>query len=374
MILTALRTASSVSALSAVSKPSLVEAARHQYLVAPFLKFVSHLQEKERNCDIYNDVIWLEEKHGLEGIVSYIKTRPPVEEAEIKDLIDKLATVRTKTIDGVVLSNIVRACYECGLKSGELIDLSIGDVSKGGKINDSMLIDGTSVPLTSQARKVLQDHLDHLRANGYKMYSRNPLFPTKKGGRYYQKLLDGHLKKGAVARLDIILDKIRQAGICRYYDQMRDEGFSAQECLEKAHEFAHNKRYRTTKNILKGQSQQTGVKVSPIAKYAEEIDKAVLPSNEKPGNPGSRSLDEIRDAFLRDKRLGVKEKATLNDYIDSTRDKKKNDDQRPEEIRDDKKNTSLVDKIKQYRGEPVQYSVDDIVDYFGLGEDDSPEK
>jgi hypothetical protein len=255
------------------------------------------------------------------------------------------------------------------------MDLSIGDVSKGGKVNDAMLIDGTPVPLTSRARKALQDHLDHLKANGYKMYSSKPLFPTKKGGRYYQKLLDGHLKIGAVARLDITLDKIRKAGICRYYGQMRAEGFSVQECLDKSKEFARLKTYRSTKDILRGQIQKTGAKVSPIEKYAKEIDKAVLSSNKKPGSPRLRGLDEIRDAISKDKKLNAGEKDLLRDHIDSSRNRKKNDSQLSEKSYEGQKSTSLADKIKRYRGEPEeQHPVDDIVDYFGLGEDDSPEK
>lgn len=306
----------------------------------------------------------------MEDRMSYIKTRPPVGHAETENFIDKLRTVQTRTIDGVVVSNLVRACYECGLKSGELINLTIGDVSKGAKVNDSMLIDGTPVPLTSRAQKVLQDHLDHLKANGYKMYSFNPLSPTKKGHQYSQKSLDNHLKKGAVAGQNITLDKIRQAGICRHYDQMRKEGFSAQECLNRAKVFARLKSYRSTNDILRGSIQPTGQKTTSFIEHLKKLEIAELSYKHKNENEVIRSLNEIRDEIIKDKKLNDKERAALTDYIDSSRFKDKNESHSPEKSRNDQDNTSLVDLIKNHQEKSESYPVDDIIEYFELDKAD----
>ena len=57
--------------------------------------------------------------------MDYIRTCPPVPEADIENLITAIESVKTPTIDGAVLSNLVRVCYECALKKGELIGMPI---------------------------------------------------------------------------------------------------------------------------------------------------------------------------------------------------------------------------------------------------------
>ena len=127
--------------------------------------------------------------------MDYIETRPPVTATVIEDLIARLESVKTSNIDGVVLSNLVRLCNECGLKKSELIDLSVGDVAKAGGVGNAMQIGGTEVSLPSQAMQVLQDHIDYLKKNGYRMHPTKPLFPTRKKVRYSAKTLDNHLKE-----------------------------------------------------------------------------------------------------------------------------------------------------------------------------------
>jgi site-specific recombinase XerD len=127
--------------------------------------------------------------------MDYIEMRPPVSEADIEDLIARLDSVKTSNIDGAVLSNLVRACFELALKKSELIDLSVGDVAKAGGVGNAMQIGGTEVSLPSQAMQVLQDHIDYLKKNGYRMHPTKPLFPTRKKVRYSAKTLDNHLKE-----------------------------------------------------------------------------------------------------------------------------------------------------------------------------------
>ena len=127
----------------------------------------------------------------------YIKTYPPVPEADIENLFTTIEPVKTPTIDGVVLSNLVRVCYECTLKTGELIGMSIQDVAKKGSVGDFMKVgeDEKKVKLSSDAKQILQNHIDYLKRNGYRLYPTSPLFPTKKNIRYHGRLLDNHLKK-----------------------------------------------------------------------------------------------------------------------------------------------------------------------------------
>jgi integrase len=117
--------------------------------------------------------------------------------AEIEDLLSRLESVNTSSIDGVVLANLVRACFELGLKKGELIDLSIEDVAKGGIVNDIIRIGDDELNLSElpHAKRMLQDHIEYLKKAGYRLYPTKPLFPTrKKKVRYSAKTLDNHLK------------------------------------------------------------------------------------------------------------------------------------------------------------------------------------
>lgn len=127
--------------------------------------------------------------------MGYIKTRSPIPKSEMTKLIETLRAVQKANIDGVVLSNVVRTCHECGLKKGELIDLSIGDVSRGGKVKDSIQVGDSSFKLTEQAKMIIQDHIDYLKEKGYPRYPSRPLFQTKKKKRYTPKTLDNHLKE-----------------------------------------------------------------------------------------------------------------------------------------------------------------------------------
>jgi len=126
--------------------------------------------------------------------MDYIHTHPPCSQAEMDELIESLAKVNTLKIDGVVLANIIRTCHECGLKKSELIDLSVGDVSGGGKVNDSMQVGDSTISLSEQAKGIIQRHIDYLKEKRYPRYPSKPLFPTKDNKRYTPKTLDNHLK------------------------------------------------------------------------------------------------------------------------------------------------------------------------------------
>ena len=127
--------------------------------------------------------------------MDYIQTRPPVPEPDIENLIATIASVKTPKIDGVVLSNLVRVCYECSLKTGKLIGMSIEDVAKKGLVGDFINVGEDNVRLSSHAKQIFQNHVDYLKRNGYRLYPSSPLFPTKKNERYFGRLLDNHLKR-----------------------------------------------------------------------------------------------------------------------------------------------------------------------------------
>jgi site-specific recombinase XerD len=134
--------------------------------------------------------------------MTYIVTKPPFSRTEIEDAINRIASVKTKKIDGVVLSNLVRLCHECGLKKSELIDLSAGDVAKGGVVGDVMRIGEDEIILSDPAKQLLQNHIDYLKKSGYRLYPTYPLFPTRKKTRYAEKTLGNHLKAAQTVEIE----------------------------------------------------------------------------------------------------------------------------------------------------------------------------
>lgn len=251
--------------------------------------------------------------------MSYIRTRPPVSQAEIEDFVTRLEAVKTSGIDGFVLANLVRTSFECGLHNAELIELSIGDVSRKGIINDVISVAGEQIPLTDDAKGMLQAHIDYLKSSGYPMYPSKPLFPRKNKIQYYSRLLGSHLNNQAINGGTIGLEKIRQSGICKYYDQMRQAGFSVQECLEKTRMFARNKSYRATKDLLGAQIQPTGKKTNQFEEYLQQIEGVEFPTI----NKDKWTYQDIGRAIEKDSGLNENEKQALGMELESRIKKEK---------------------------------------------------
>jgi hypothetical protein len=263
--------------------------------------------------------------------MDFIKTRPPVTQAEIEDLITRLESVKSKNFDGFILSNLVRTCHECALKKAELIKLSIMDVASGSKIRDFMEVGDSVVKLSGQAKEFLQAHIDYLKNMRYKVKPQSPFSPTIKDRRYTAKTLDNHLKEAQNAEskpdgpstkasdtveTHITLEQIRQAGICNYYDKMRQKGFSASQCLEETKIFARHKSYRATKDLLAGKIQPTGVKINPVQEYMEEIEEIISPKKFKIRK--KRTPPEIQQAIEKDPKLNIDEKQILKKELEIT--------------------------------------------------------
>jgi len=66
-------------------------------------------------------------------------------------------------------------------------------------------------------------------------------------------------------------EKIRQAGICKHYEWLKDRGLSPKECLEKTAEFARISE-KEASGILTDNIQPTGRKTSSVSKYLAEIE------------------------------------------------------------------------------------------------------
>jgi len=251
--------------------------------------------------------------------MDHLKTKSPLTKGQTQALFNNVAQAKTANIDGVVLSNLLKLCYLCGLRKGELIGLSIKDVTQKLVVKDTINIDGREVILSSEAKTLLQRHIKYLKANGYRLYSSRPLFPTRKKEPYKERTLQNHLEKyfSAISDEKIGLEKIRKAAICHFYDDLKKAGERPQACLEKTADFARIS-LRSTENLLLDQIQPTGAKPDPVGAYLKEIENLVrnLRNSEDPKDREDR--DAIRRKIENDPDLKPNEKDALKKSLNNS--------------------------------------------------------
>jgi len=172
--------------------------------------------------------------------LGYIQTRPPISEKAVLELADRIQQESTPFLDGYILSSIVKVAFYCGLKKSEIIKLKVGDiVDRTGNACDYLRCGDINIPLNNDAREMFRNHLLYMKKIGYSRRHKSPLFPKRTGKPYGPRQLQYDLKgffKGHPDKPS--LDKIRQSGICRYYDRLREEGKWAGECMRKTINFA----------------------------------------------------------------------------------------------------------------------------------------
>jgi hypothetical protein len=280
----------------------------------------------------------------MERQMDYLMTNSPISKTEMNELVDAPVNMKNSNIDGVVISNIIRTCHECGLKKSELMDLSVGDVSKGGKVKDTMRVGKSELRLSERSKGILQEHLDHLKKKGYPRYSNRPLFPTKDHKQYYSELLDNHFReaKKGLSRDDFTFEKIRQAGICNHYDEMMNNGSSAEECLAETKSFARISESHLN-GVLKDKKQQTGKKVlkGKEIDYLKAIDEIIV------DREGSiQKLEELKTEVMMEESFGAKLKEVFSNWIDSKINDAKNVE--PKEVQNfNEYETSYLKRLKE---------------------------
>jgi hypothetical protein len=109
------------------------------------------------------------------------------------------------------------------------------------------------------------------------------------------------------------LEQIRQAGICRHYDMLKNQGLSPGECLQKTADFAQRSS-KHIKGILTSNVQKTGRKKidDPVVDYMWQIDSFVSPSKKD-----IQALEALKSKIQKDKRLYDKLKDAFSESIDS---------------------------------------------------------
>jgi integrase len=172
-----------------------------------------------------------------------IITQPPISPADFQKLVDSIDNHKIAKFDVKVIGTIIKMAYYTGLKREELTGLKCGDVLQKGKkkiISNSVKTNKRQANINDDTQKMLKEYLDHLKNNGLKTNKSSPLFPNIEGDDYDPRRLSSHINKFTkpFRRRHLGLDRIRQAGICKYYDDLIGKGINADEALEKTASFA----------------------------------------------------------------------------------------------------------------------------------------
>jgi hypothetical protein len=226
-------------------------------------------------------------------------------------------------MDGAVLANLIRVCFECALKRNELIDLTIEDVSEGGVIKDIVKVGDKDYKITDTARDILQYHLHLLKTKNYKLYPSWPLFPSKKGNKYSEKNLTNHLNKYFKSEPhEISLEIIRQAGICNHYFKNKKIMIN-EDNLKNTKDFVRAKSFRHVKDILRGEIQPAGKKPDKLIDYLKVIEELSINAQNESAEIDKVNYQELQKQIMGDFGLSSTERDDLIEVLKCEVDKSK---------------------------------------------------
>lgn len=196
-----------------------------------------------------------------------MKSRPAlIAKNSIPTLFQRIEAFSSRSIDGKILAGILKMAYHCALKKGEILDLTVNDITAGPgrRIAQKINVGGEKILINPQVKSFLKANLKHLRVRGYQISSTSPLFPVPvkktikqrthqgvQGEKYDPRKLGFHLRKATTGIKGWRnLEHIRQAGICDFYDQEVSKGTPPDEALQATMEFARCKTEEFVGGIL----------------------------------------------------------------------------------------------------------------------------
>ncbi|MEE4605947.1 MAG: hypothetical protein V2J65_32020 [Desulfobacteraceae bacterium] len=283
--------------------------------------------------------------------------RPSLTNAQIQNDIQKIKQVRTRNIDGEVLANMAGICHTCALKNHEVHGLNIGDVSKSGTAYNTISIKGVPIPISVAAQGIVQNHINHLKKSGYRLYPRQPIFPQKKSGlRYTNKSFNNHIDKCLNDKdSGFRLENIRQAGIRDHFNNLLNRGISADQCLELTADFArvdkqNPNEMRYLKNLLDHRIPGSGNKPLKPGDFAFHLDKIENAHNHRRKNIASilERLEQIK--------YGITTKQKYNKYeeLDTVWAELNNVDfelRKEPKLDDEEKVKSVIERLDEVKNE-----------------------
>ncbi len=104
----------------------------------------------------------------------------------VSKIINKIETSDLEHIDSIMLSNLVKLVHQLGLNKGQALKLKIKDVvDSSGNLVKQINIDNRKISVHSEVERLIDGHIDHLKANGsYNTDEESPLFQDKSGAEY----------------------------------------------------------------------------------------------------------------------------------------------------------------------------------------------
>lgn len=278
--------------------------------------------------------------------MSEIKVKSPASKDQIDKLVLKLETEKSLVMDGFVLANLIRICFECALKRNELIDLTIEDVSEGGVIKDIIRVGDKEYKITNSAKYVLQNHLNLLKSRHYELYQFRPLFPSKIGYKYSERNLANHLKKYFENEpKEISLEIIRQAGICNHYFENKKIMIN-EDNLKNTKEFVRTKSLRHVKDILRGEIQPAGKKPDKFIDFLKEIELLGVNAQRDGVEIDKFEYEKLEKNIINDMKLRANEKDALLGDLKNEVDKSKQNRSR-KILRQRSQPKSVTDYVKK---------------------------
>jgi integrase len=295
-----------------------------------------------------------------------IRTKPPIPHAIIEWLIDdiehgqdhrkllrkfKISLNFAYLRNAKVLATALRFAYFLGFSTGELLRLRVNHVmDENQTVRGTISFDGEQINIENMGRSIAE-YCSYLKTiYGKKFQPDSPLFPDMKKKKSYKKLaydestLVRHINYfSEVTGYDITIEKIRQSGICRFYDLLgaTQPGEWVQElALEATAKFARVKSTRHAYNILIDRIDPWGNRpkprvaqpvVIPTEAVIERIrgvgslsaaEAMVIIENDLPKAQRSLSkMEELRNEFIRvisgDPSLDGSVKETLVEKFDA---------------------------------------------------------
>jgi hypothetical protein len=241
----------------------------------------------------------------------YLTTQPPIAGVLLTELFELVAADNSRNIDGIVLSNLLKFCFYFGLKKSELLDLEVGHILDDRReISSTLKVAGKKsrdISITAETVGIVEDQINYLRESRYRRGPRAPLFPSKNNQQYSARRLQRDLSKYFDGpREEMSLEKIRQAGACRFYDNLKLANERPTTCLTKTAEFLGVGKTAAA-GILSGRIPPTGIKKSALDKHNEEVSAL--------GELVRRCINKIRTSIEIDPDLKEVERAILKDEL-----------------------------------------------------------
>lgn len=157
-----------------------------------------------------------------------------------------------------ILKNALDIIYHTGLLKNEVVDLNIDDVMPNGSIVSRILPLSGSYPkgfkkkpviISNYARKLFENHIEYLQANGFSMSPKAALFPDVKAkNRYDESKLWGFLSTHCNYHS---FERHRIAGIHFLCWALSKKGHDNQQIIDTAHQFSRYSNIDRTKEIMK---------------------------------------------------------------------------------------------------------------------------